>query len=99
MLSASGGDPLLGPRDADPHYTMRAWRAVVRRHFLILWRSPHRWFDIVFWPLVVLAQYLIASGDGGNGNTASGGNVSAFGSVHGGLSSGHNSAGNGGDGS
>ena len=27
-------------------------------------------------------------GDGGNGNTASGGNVSAFGSVHGGLSSG-----------
>jgi ABC-2 type transport system permease protein len=26
-------------------------RAVVRRHFLILWRSPHRWFDIVFWPL------------------------------------------------
>jgi hypothetical protein len=37
-------------------------------------------------------------GDGGNGNTASGGNVSAFGSVHGGLSSGHNSAGNGGDG-
>jgi ABC-2 type transport system permease protein len=26
-------------------------RAVVRRHFLILWRSPHRWFDIVVWPL------------------------------------------------
>ena len=26
-------------------------RVVVRRHFLILWRSPHRWFDIVFWPL------------------------------------------------
>jgi ABC-2 type transport system permease protein len=26
-------------------------RAVVRRHFLILWRSPHRWFDIVFWPV------------------------------------------------
>ena len=37
-------------------------------------------------------------GDGGNGNTASGGNVSAFGSVHGGLSSGDNSAGNGVDG-
>lgn len=44
-------------------------------------------------------------GDGGNGNTASGGNVSAFapipgavGSVHGGFGSGDNSAGNGGDG-
>lgn len=24
---------------------------VVRRHFYVLWRSPHRWFDIVFWPL------------------------------------------------
>ena len=44
-------------------------------------------------------------GDGGNGNIASGGNVSAFapipgafGFAHGGLSSGDNSAGNGGDG-
>jgi hypothetical protein len=44
-------------------------------------------------------------GDGGNGNTASGGDVSAFapipgafGFAHGGLSSGDNSAGNGGDG-
>jgi ABC-2 type transport system permease protein len=27
-------------------------RAVVRRHFLILWRSPHRWFDILVWPLL-----------------------------------------------
>jgi ABC-2 type transport system permease protein len=25
---------------------------VVRRHFIVLWRSPHRWFDIVVWPLV-----------------------------------------------
>jgi hypothetical protein len=38
-------------------------------------------------------------GDGGNGNAASGGNVGAFGSVgHGAISSGDNSAGNGGDG-
>ena len=37
-------------------------------------------------------------GDGGNGNAASGGSVSAFGSVHGGFGSGDNSAGNGGDG-
>jgi ABC-2 type transport system permease protein len=27
-------------------------KAVVRRHFLILWRSPHRWFDILVWPLL-----------------------------------------------
>ena len=37
-------------------------------------------------------------GDGGNGNAASGGSVSAFGPAHGELSSGDNSAGNGGDG-
>ena len=24
---------------------------VVRRHAYVLWRSPHRWFDIVVWPL------------------------------------------------
>ena len=37
-------------------------------------------------------------GDGGNGNAASGGDVGAFGSVHGGFGTGDNSAGNGGDG-
>ena len=37
-------------------------------------------------------------GDGGNGNAASGGNVSAFGPAHGGFSTGDNGAGNGGDG-
>jgi ABC-2 type transport system permease protein len=26
-------------------------RTVVRRHWYVLWRSPHRWFDIVVWPL------------------------------------------------
>ena len=26
-------------------------RTVVRRHGYVLWRSPHRWFDIVVWPL------------------------------------------------
>jgi len=24
----------------------------VRRHFYVLWRSPHRWFDVAFWPFV-----------------------------------------------
>lgn len=27
-------------------------RTVVRRHFYVLWRSPHRWFDVAFWPFV-----------------------------------------------
>ena len=25
---------------------------VVRRHWLVLWRSPHRWFEVAFWPLM-----------------------------------------------
>lgn len=27
-------------------------RTIVRRHFYVLWRSPHRWFDLVGWPIV-----------------------------------------------
>lgn len=27
-------------------------RAVVKRHWLVLFRSPHRWFEIAFWPLM-----------------------------------------------
>ncbi|HEY7565667.1 MAG TPA: ABC transporter permease [Acidimicrobiia bacterium] len=26
--------------------------AVIKRHWLILWRSPHRWFEIAFWPVM-----------------------------------------------
>jgi len=29
----------------------RVW-AVVRRHYYVLMRSPHRWFDVFIWPLV-----------------------------------------------
>jgi ABC-2 type transport system permease protein len=25
---------------------------VVRRHWLVLWRSPHRWFEVAFWPVM-----------------------------------------------
>lgn len=25
---------------------------VIRRHWLVLWRSPHRWFEIAFWPVM-----------------------------------------------
>jgi ABC-2 type transport system permease protein len=30
----------------------RRIRAVVKRHAWVLWRSPHRWFDVVVWPVV-----------------------------------------------
>ncbi len=25
---------------------------MIRRHAYVLWRAPHRWFDIAFWPLM-----------------------------------------------
>jgi ABC-2 type transport system permease protein len=27
-------------------------RAIIRRHYLVLRRAPHRWFDVTVWPLV-----------------------------------------------
>jgi ABC-2 type transport system permease protein len=30
----------------------RRIRAIVVRHAFVLWRSPHRWFDVVVWPVV-----------------------------------------------
>lgn len=30
----------------------RRIRVVIRRHAYVLWRAPHRWFDIAFWPLM-----------------------------------------------
>jgi ABC-2 type transport system permease protein len=27
-------------------------RTVIKRHWLVLWRSPHRWFEIGFWPVM-----------------------------------------------
>src|SRR5262245_27662418 len=27
-------------------------KTVVRRHAYVLWRSPNRWFDIGFWPVM-----------------------------------------------
>lgn len=32
-------------------------RAVVRRHFLVLWRSPARWFDIAVWPFFDVVMF------------------------------------------
>jgi len=39
---------MVRPRAFDP----RRVRIVIRRHRYVLWRSPHRWFDIAFWPLM-----------------------------------------------
>lgn len=38
-------------RDDRPTFSWLRVRTVVRRHAYVLWRSPHRWFDIVVWPL------------------------------------------------
>lgn len=27
-------------------------KTVIKRHWLVLWRSPHRWFEIAFWPVM-----------------------------------------------
>jgi ABC-2 type transport system permease protein len=38
----------------DPDRASFSWlrvRTVVRRHGFVLFRSPHRWFDIAFWPV------------------------------------------------
>ena len=31
---------------------LRRIKVVIRRHAFVLWRAPHRWFDIGFWPLM-----------------------------------------------
>jgi len=38
-------------REPVPSFSWLRVRTVVRRHAYVLWRSPHRWFDIVVWPL------------------------------------------------
>jgi ABC-2 type transport system permease protein len=50
-------------------------RTVMRRHAYVLWRAPHRWFDIGFWPImdVILWGSLgtyVATQDGDSGATA-----------------------------
>ncbi|HEX4868039.1 MAG TPA: ABC transporter permease [Acidimicrobiales bacterium] len=41
----------LSSARARPSFSWLRVRTVVRRHAYVLWRSPHRWFDIVVWPL------------------------------------------------
>jgi ABC-2 type transport system permease protein len=42
----------VAPRDLDrPAFSWLRVRTVVRRHGFVLFRSPHRWFDIAFWPV------------------------------------------------
>ncbi len=37
---------------ARTHPGWRRVRVVMRRQAYVLWRAPHRWFDIAFWPLM-----------------------------------------------
>jgi ABC-2 type transport system permease protein len=39
------------PATQQPAFSWLRVRTGVRRHAYVLWRSPHRWFDIVVWPL------------------------------------------------
>ena len=39
------------PRADRPTFSWLHVRTVVRRHGYVLFRSPHRWFDIAFWPV------------------------------------------------
>ncbi len=41
----------LEPRSDRPQFSWLRVRTVVRRHGYVLFRSPHRWFDIAFWPV------------------------------------------------
>src|SRR5262249_52812131 len=55
--SVAGNGHRNGARPDAPSATRQSspWlrvRAVARRHAFVLRRSPHRWFDIVIWPLV-----------------------------------------------
>jgi ABC-2 type transport system permease protein len=38
--------------DGGPAASLGRIRTVIRRHSYVLWRSPNRWFDILFWPLM-----------------------------------------------
>jgi ABC-2 type transport system permease protein len=44
-------DVLADRPGEQPAFSWLRVRTVVRRHAYVLWRSPHRWFDIVVWPL------------------------------------------------
>ena len=49
---------------------------IVRRHWLVLWRSPHRWFEVGFWPLMdvilwgSLGVFVAAQDSGSRAGTA-----------------------------
>jgi ABC-2 type transport system permease protein len=44
-------DDVVVPAPSRPELSWLRVRTVVRRHAYVLWRSPHRWFDVVVWPL------------------------------------------------
>jgi ABC-2 type transport system permease protein len=44
-------EEIMGLEDGWAASALRV-RAVARRHAYVLQRAPHRWFDVVFWPIV-----------------------------------------------
>jgi len=45
------GGSIARPDLDRPSFSWLRVRTVVRRHGYVLFRSPHRWFDIAFWPV------------------------------------------------
>ena len=53
-------------------------RAVARRHAYVLWRSPHRLFDVTLWPLVDVVMFGALASYVGSGNSTSGGRAAGY---------------------
>ncbi|KAA6212733.1 ABC transporter permease [Streptomyces albofaciens JCM 4342] len=72
-MSATDAPELRGPAAAGAHRV----RAVARRHWLVLRRSPHRIFDVLVWPVVDTLLYgsigLFAAKAAGGGTETGGG--------------------------
>jgi ABC-2 type transport system permease protein len=54
------------------HSSWLCIKAIARRHSYVLWRSPHRFFDVTVWPLVDVLLFgsigaFVSSGTGGAG--------------------------------
>ncbi|MCU1427441.1 MAG: type transporter [Actinomycetia bacterium] len=59
----------------------RSWlriRAVARRHAYVLWRSPHRLFDVTLWPLVDVMLFGSLAKFVGDGHTSRGTHAAAY---------------------
>lgn len=65
------------PRLHGAHATWLRMRAVARRHAYVLWRSPHRLFDVTLWPVVDVLLFgalaaFVGGDEGAGGQQAAG---------------------------